>query len=160
MRAEPFAQVGRRDFAAVGLPAQIAIGREAVSGAIGEEPAFDAGIGPIEAVDADRLFTRRQAERHGDEEAALEGADFDQRAADAECRLAPEQVSANGGREARGHAAHAFVALRQVAVDGGMAARDLDHGSATFAISGKAGYVPTSLTPSSPRETETSSSPA
>jgi hypothetical protein len=56
--------------------------------------------GAAKAVDADRLFARRQAECHGDEEAALEGADFDHIAADAERRLASDQVSANGGGEA------------------------------------------------------------
>ncbi len=98
-----------------------------MGGAVGEEPALDAGIGPIEAVDADSLLVRRQAERHGDEETAFEGADFDEVAGDAERRLAGDQVPANGGGEARGHAAHALVAVRKEAVDGGMAARDIDH---------------------------------
>src|SRR5262249_57900900 len=46
------------DLAAVRLPGQIAIARNAVCGAVGEETAFDAGIGPIETVDTDRRFAR------------------------------------------------------------------------------------------------------
>src|SRR5262249_52326558 len=96
-------------------------------GAVREEAALDTRIGPVEAVDADRRFGRRETERHSDEEAAFEGADFDQRTYNAELRLASDEMSANGGGEARRHAAHALIALGKVAVDDGMAACDIDH---------------------------------
>src|ERR1700730_3249099 len=95
--------------------------------AISKKATLNAGIGPIEAVDAECFFIRRQAERHRDEKATFERADFDEFAANAERRLPSDKVPANGGREAGGHAAHPLVALRKIEIDGGMAARDVKH---------------------------------
>src|SRR5215831_18091405 len=125
--AEPLAQFSRSDLAAVGLPGQVAITRNAVGGAIGKKTTFNAGIGPIEAVNAQGHFAGRKAERHGDEKAALESPDFDQVTANAEGRLPADKVPADSRREAGGHAAHPLVALREVEVDSGMTARDVKH---------------------------------
>jgi hypothetical protein len=98
-----------------------------VCGAVGEETAFDAGIGPIETVDADRRFARGEAECQGDKEPTLESADFQKLAADAELfRLKSDQVSANGGCKAGRHAAHLLITLRKVAIDGRIAARNVN----------------------------------
>src|ERR1700746_1899516 len=42
-----------------------------------------------------------------------------------ELRLAPDEVPADGGGEAGGHAAHLLVAFRKVAINGRMNARDV-----------------------------------
>src|SRR5579864_4771982 len=74
--AKLFLQLQRGDLATVCLPAQIAIGRNAVSSAVCEKPTFNAGIRPIEAVDAECPFTRRETERHCDEKAAFESTEI------------------------------------------------------------------------------------
>src|SRR5262249_48566877 len=112
---------------AVRFPRHVAIARNAVGGAIGKETTFNAGIRPIESVDAQSLFTRRQAERHRNEKAAFESTDFDEVPANAERRLPSDKVPADGRREAGGHAAHPLVALRKVEIDGGVTARDVKH---------------------------------
>src|SRR6185312_1861505 len=116
------------NLAAVGLPGDEAVARDAVRRAIGEEAALDAGVRPVETVDAERGFARRQPERHGDKETTLEGADFRQRADNAHFALAADQMAANGGGKARGHAGHAPVAVGEVAVDRRVTAGDIDHG--------------------------------
>src|SRR4029077_7059786 len=65
--AELFPQVARGNFATVRLPRQVAIACNAVGGAVSKKTAFNACIGPIEAVDAHCLFTWSQAERHRNE---------------------------------------------------------------------------------------------
>src|SRR6516164_2901798 len=98
-----------------------------MGGAIGMEPCLDAVVRPVEAVDAQGCLARREAERHGDEKAAFERADFDEIAADPEFRLPPDQVSADRGGEAGGHAAHPLVVLHKIEIDGGMPTRDVKH---------------------------------
>src|SRR5262245_6105143 len=98
-----------------------------MGGAIGVEPAFDAGIRPVEAVDAQRFFARRKAERHRNEKPSFERADFDKLAANARFRLPPDQVPADRSGKTGRHAAHALVTLRKVDVDGWMAARNVKH---------------------------------
>src|SRR5262249_23190064 len=125
--AELFPQLACSDLAAVCFPRQVALARNAVGGAIGSKTTFNAGIGPVEAGDASCLLVWRQAERHSDEKAALESSDFNEVATNAERGLPSDQVPADSRREAGGHAAHALVALRKVAIDGRMAARNIKH---------------------------------
>ncbi len=84
-------------------------------------------IRPVEHVDAERAFAGCKAQRHGDEEAALEGADLHHVAGNAEFGLAPDHMAADRGGEARRHARHAPIAIGEIAVDGGVAAGDIDH---------------------------------
>ena len=111
--------VAGRNFAAVGFPRHEALAGDAVRRAVGEEAPLDAGIGPIEAIDAEGLVARRQSERHGMKKRPSKVPISTSFAADAEFALASDQVPADGGGKARGHAAHLFVAVRQVAIDGG-----------------------------------------
>ena len=68
----------------------------------------------------------RKSERHSDKEATFESADLDEIPGNSKLRLAPDEVPADGGGEARGHAAQLLVAFRKVAINGRMAARDID----------------------------------
>src|SRR5262249_46189309 len=88
---------------------------------------FNAGIGPIEAIDAQCFLAGRQAKRHRDKKATFECADFDKRTANAERRLPSNKVPANSGGEAGGHAPHPLVALREIKINAGMAAGDVKH---------------------------------
>ena len=81
-------------------------------------------VRPVERVDAERTLALGKPERHRNEEAALEGADLGDVALDAEFGLAADDVPANRRGERRRHAAHGLVALRDVAIDGGMAGRE------------------------------------
>ena len=118
-------QVARRDFATVHLPTKEAVTLDSVGRAIGEKSTFDAGVGPIEPINAECFFTDYQSERHSDKEATFESADLDEIPDNGELRLAPDEVPADGGGEAGGHAAHLLVAFRKVAINGRMTARDV-----------------------------------
>ena len=124
--AKLVSQVARRDFAAVRLPAKEAVTRDSVGRAIGEKSTFDAGVGPIEPINAEGFFTDYQSERHSDKEATFESTDLDEIPGNSEFRLAPDEVPADSGGEAGGHAAHLLVAFGKVAINGRMTARDLD----------------------------------
>src|SRR5262245_37707351 len=123
--AKLVSQVARRDFAAVHLPAKEAVTRDSVGRAVGEKSTFDAGVGPIEPINAECFFTDYQSERHSDKEATFESTDLDEIPGNSELRLAPDKVPADGGGEAGGHAAHLLVALRKVAINGRVTARDV-----------------------------------
>jgi len=124
--AKLVSQVARRDFAAVRLPAKEAVTRDSVGRAIGEKSTFDAAVGPIEPINAEGFFTDYQSERHSDKEATFESTDLDEIPGNGEFRLAPDEVPADSGGEAGGHAAHLLVAFGKVAINGWMTARDLD----------------------------------
>ena len=81
-------------------------GRDAVPGAIGLEAVDDLRVGPVEQIDAERLLSRRQRVREGDEEAPLEGADLGDWTGDPHLRLHAQQPAADGGGKARRHAGH------------------------------------------------------
>ena len=53
-------------------------------------------------------------------------------AGDAELGLAADHMAADRGGEARRHAGHARIAIGEIAVDGGVAAGDIDHPPTTF----------------------------
>ena len=103
-----------------------AVTRDSVGRAIGEKSTFDAGVGPIEPINAEGFFTDYQSERHSDKEATFESTDLDEIPGNSEFRLAPDEVPADSGGEAGGHAAHLLVAFGKVAINGRMTARDLD----------------------------------
>src|SRR5215831_6933309 len=62
--AKLVSQVARRDLAAVHLPAKEAVTRDSVGRAISEKSIFDAGVGPIESINAECFFSDCQSERH------------------------------------------------------------------------------------------------
>src|SRR6516165_3007119 len=64
--AKLVSQVARRDLAAVHLPAKEAVTRDSVDRAISEKSTFDAGVGPIESINADCFFSDCQAEATAD----------------------------------------------------------------------------------------------
>src|SRR5690349_9968705 len=72
---------------AVGAPGDAAVGGDAMPDAVGLEAVDNLRIGPVEEIDAERLLARGKCMRQCDEEAALEGADLGDRAADAELGL-------------------------------------------------------------------------
>jgi hypothetical protein len=88
------------------------------------EEVEQAVVRPVERVDAERALALGKAQRHRDEEAALEGADLGDVARNPELGLSADDVAANRRGEGRGHAAHGLVALRDIAIDGGTAGRE------------------------------------
>src|SRR5213078_765689 len=105
----------------VSLDRGIALARETEPRAMRMEKIKQARVRPVERVDAERVFARRQAERHRDEKAAFERADLRDMALDAELALAADDVAADRRGKRRGHAAHGLVPLGDVAVYGGIA---------------------------------------
>ena len=55
--AKLVSQVARRDLAAVRLPAKEAVTRDSMGRAISEKSTFDAGVGPIESINAECFFS-------------------------------------------------------------------------------------------------------
>ena len=95
------AQSVRRQRPRVTLPCEEAFAGKPGRRAMGQHAAMHAFIRPIEHVDTERAFAGLQSQRHGDEEAALEGADLHHIAGDAELGLAPDHMAADRGGEAR-----------------------------------------------------------
>ena len=130
--AQSAAQSVRRQRPRVALPGEEAFAGKPGRRAMRQQAAMHAFIRPVEHVDAERAFAGLQSQRHGDEEAALEGADLHHIAGDAELGLAADHMAADRGGEARRHARHARIASGKIAVDGGVAAGDIDHPLTTF----------------------------
>src|SRR5947209_6268169 len=110
-----------RDVADVSLDRGVAPARKAVTRAMRMKEIEQSFVRPVERVDAERMLSRRQSQRHRDEEAALERADLGDVAVDPEFALAADNVPADRRGEARGHAAHRVVALGDIAIDGRIA---------------------------------------
>jgi hypothetical protein len=83
---------------------------------------------PGEHVDAERMLAGLERERHGGEEAALEGADLEQIAGDAARGLMAHQMPADRGGETRRHSADAHVAVGQESIEPRVAAGDVEQG--------------------------------
>src|SRR5207302_374954 len=128
LSAERGGDVAGRKIAHIRLDRRVAFARQPEPGAMRMEQVEQAVVRPVERIDAERVFARRDSKRHRDEEAPFEGPDLRNVTLDAELGLAADDVAANGGGEARGHAAHGVVALGDVAVDSGVAGTE-SHGA-------------------------------